>query len=263
MRYGGAAALMYVEFYIDQFFLEHFLTGALLLAATASLEKARVPWGRIAAGSLANAALTTLLLYVGLPGWNVWGIILAGGITFFNKKRSHLVKSLALLLLVTVCFGGAMEALLSLWGFPLMAGTVLAVLFVLAAGKKLERLMKLDGTVKVRLRWKERTVEVRGLIDSGNHLREPFTGRPVSIIDADIAGKLLGEAWEGQKGFLLIPYHSIGTEEGWLQGVTIDRMYVLASGKEAVIEGPVLAIYRGHISAGARYQMILHPLHTR
>lgn len=190
------------------------------------------------------------------------GIIFAGGITFYNKKRNYLVKSVVLLLLVTVCFGGALEALLAIWGLPLLAGTVLAVLFVGLAGKRLERLMKLEGTVMVRLQWGDRTEEVCGLIDSGNHLKEPLTGKPVSIIDADSIGQLLGENWERQKGFLLIPYHSIGTEKGWLQGVTIDRMYILSSGEEAVIEGPVLAIYKGHVSAEAQYQMIVHPLHT-
>lgn len=254
--------MLYFEFYIDQFFLEHFLTGALLLALTASLEKKRVSWMRIAAGSLANAALTTFFLCVNLPKWNFFGIIFAGGITFFNKKRNYLLKSMLLLLLVTVCFGGALEALLAVWGLPLMAGTALAVFLVRCAGRRLERLLKLEGTVQVRLQWRERTEEVQGLIDSGNHLKEPFTGKPVSIIDADCAHRLLGEDWENERGFLLIPYHSIGTEEGWLQGVTIDRMYVHASGEEAVINSPVLAIYKGHVSAGEQYQMILHPLHT-
>lgn len=254
--------MLYFEFYIDQFFLEQFLTGALLLSLTASLGKWAVSWKRIAAGSLASAALTTFFLCVNLPKYNFFGIIFAGGITFFNKKRNYLLKSMLLLLLVTVCFGGALEALMAIGGLPLMAGTVMAAAFLRYAGRRLERLFRLEGTVAVRLQWGERTEEVCGLIDSGNHLKEPFTGKPVSIIDADCARKLLGEDWENQRGFLLIPYHSIGTEEGWLQGVTIDRMYVLASGEEAVINGPVLAVYKGHVSAGEQYQMILHPLHT-
>lgn len=254
--------MVYFEFYIDQFFLEHFLTGALLLALTASLEKKRVSWLRIAAGSLANAALTTFFLCAALPEWYFFGIIFAGGITFFNKKRNYLLRSILLLLMVTVCFGGALEALLAIWGLPLAAGIVLAAVFIRCAGRRLERLMKLEGTVQVSLQWGERREEVWGLIDSGNHLKEPFTGRPVSIIDEDCALRLLGEGWEDQKGFLLIPYHSIGTEEGWLQGVTIDRMCVRTLKEEAVISNPVLAVYKGHVSAGAQYQMILHPLHT-
>lgn len=253
---------MYLEFYIDQFFLEHFLTGCLLLDVTAALGKTRVSWRRIAAGSLINAALTTFLLCKNLSGWSFMGIIFAGGITFFNRKRKDLMKHVLLLLLVTVCFGGALEALLAIWGLPMLAGTVLAAAFVRLAGRRLERLMKLEGTVTVRLQWKEQTEEVCGLIDSGNHLKEPLTGKPVSIIDADSAQKLLGKDWEGRRGFFLIPYHSIGTEKGWLQGVTIDRMCILAAGEEAVIDGPVLAIYKGHVSAEAQYQMILHPLHT-
>ena len=101
------------------------------------------------------------------------------------------------------------------------------------------------------------------MIDTGNRLQEPLTGRAVSIVEAAAARRLLGETWEQRRGFYLIPYHSIGTSQGWLRGVTIDSMAVKLPGGTAVIKRPVMAIYEGQVSTREQFQMILHPLHTR
>jgi hypothetical protein len=89
-----------------------------------------------------------------------------------------------------------------------------------------------------------------------------LTGKPVSIIGEDSARVLLGEHWEERCGCFFIPYHSIGTDQGYLLGVTIDRMDVGTGENLAVFRRPLLAIYQGEVSAKQQYQMILHPMHT-
>ena len=49
-----------------------------------------------------------------------------------------------------------------------------------------------------------------GLVDTGNQLTEPLTGRAVSILSPGQAEKLLTAGWETERGMCLIPYHSIG-----------------------------------------------------
>ncbi len=255
---------MYYEFYIDQFFLEHLLTGYLLIATAAFLGRQKLPRKRVMAAGAANAAVMTALVCLGLPEWYFSGMLLAGVVLFAGKGRGEFLKGLFFLLLTSVCFGGVLEVLTGLLGFPLMAGAVFAVFLLRAAGRFLTKQKALsDSLVTVRLQWEERTETLRGMIDTGNCLEEPLTGRPVSIVDAVPARRLLGETWEERRGFYLIPFHSVGTGKGWMQGVTIDRMTVELSEGTAVIKRPVLAIYDGQVSAGGRFQVILHPLHAR
>ena len=48
-----------------------------------------------------------------------------------------------------------------------------------------------------------------------------------------------------------------------MRGVTIDSMTVELPQRTEVVRRPVLAIYEGELSAGARFQMVLHPLHIQ
>ncbi len=255
---------VYYEFYIDQFFLEHLLTGFLLIAVTVSLRRQNVSWKRMLAGSAAGAAAVTAFVCLGMPGWYFAGMLLAGTVVFAGTGREEFLGGLFFLLLVSVCFGGVLQALVNLFGFPLLLGSAAAAAALWLAGRCLSRRKALrDSLVTVRLQWEERTETLRGLIDTGNRLEEPLTGRPVSIVDASPARRLLGEAWEERRGFYLIPYHSVGTEKGWMRGVTIDSMTVELPQRTEVVRRPVLAIYEGELSAGARFQMVLHPLHIQ
>lgn len=235
-----------------------------MIAAAAAFGRLKLSRMRTAAASAANAAAVTLLVCLGLPGWYFLGLLLAGGIAFAGKGREEFLRGLFFLLLAGVCFGGILEALTGMLGLPLMAGTVLAVLLLRFAGRILTRQKALrDNLVTVRLQWEERTETLCGMIDTGNRLKEPLTGRPVSIVDAAPALRLLGETWEERRGFYLIPYHSIGTGKGWLRAVTIDCMTVELSEGTAVIKRPILAIYDGKVSAGGAFQLILHPMHAQ
>lgn len=255
---------MYYEFYIDQFFLEHLLTGSLLIAASIRIQRKKLSPVRVLAGSTVNAVIVTMLVCLGMPEWYFTGMLLAGVILFAGRKREEWFSGLFFLLLVTVCFSGILEMLIGLFGFPLIAGTVVSVLLLDVTGRFLLKQKVLqDSLVMVRLQWEERSEILCGMIDTGNQLEEPLTRRPVSIIEASLAKRLLGDAWEERRGFYLIPYHSIGAERGWMRGVTIDEMTVKVSGNTAVIKRPILAIYEGELSAGKRYQMILHPLHVQ
>jgi hypothetical protein len=60
------------------------------------------------------------------------------------------------------------------------------------------------------------------LADSGNSLREPFTGRPVNLIGKTAALKLEGGI--PHERFVTVPYHAVGTEKGLLRGIRTDEI---------------------------------------
>lgn len=256
---------MYYEFYIDQFAAEHFLTGCLLLSVTSRFLGRRIPWMRIVIGSIVNSVIMILCILLGIPGGYAVGILAAGFVVFYEKSAAvgKLIKGMGAILAVTVCFGGVLEILMDLLGLPAFAGMTASVLILYAAVIRWQKQgIFLRSVMTVQLYWNGQSRTVRALLDTGNQLREPLTGMAVSILQADAAQQLLGEAWEQRRGFYLIPYHSLGTEKSWMRGVKIDRMCIEYSGKRTDVETPVLAIYEGQVSNTGRYQMILHPEHA-
>ncbi|MDO4323297.1 MAG: sigma-E processing peptidase SpoIIGA [Lachnospiraceae bacterium] len=254
---------MYYEFYIDQFFVEHLLTGYLLMRLTVKISRADISWKRVLAGSFVNTVTMMLAICAGVSWWYFSGLLLAGAFLFAGKTWKNLINGMISLLLVTICFGGMLEAILGLWGLPPVLGAIFAAVLVEAANTYREKQrLQMERIVEIKLTFLEKTASVCGMIDTGNQLTEPLTGRPVSIVEETAVKALLGDGWEARRGFYLIPYHSLGKDKGWMKGVLIDQMVVGKGERAAVILKPLLALYNGEVSTGKQYQMILHPQHA-
>ena len=86
---------------------------------------------------------------------------------------------------------------------------------------------------------------IYGSRDSGNRLREPVTGKPVSVI-----------SYEDCRGFcdtlsavFCIPYRSVGKEQGMLTGIVFERMEIFRDSGVLTVEKPVVAVAREPLSA--------------
>jgi stage II sporulation protein GA (sporulation sigma-E factor processing peptidase) len=103
-----------------------------------------------------------------------------------------------------------------------------------------------SATVPLLLRCQGRRVLLRGLVDSGNLLRDPLTGKSVVVVSPEAAGPLfpaglrptpeelhrpeevcarLAGEWEPGR-VRLLPYHAVGTEQGLLLAVRLDALEV-------------------------------------
>lgn len=257
---------MYYEFYVDQFFVEQFLTDSLLLFLTAVFCRKCVRLWRLLAGGAVGAFSMTGLVCTGWPGLWPLGLVAAGLTAFGRGNWRENGKNQICLLFVTFCFGGVLEALMELTGLPLFAGSAGAALLIWTGISGWHRKQQPESSrTTVTLFWDGNVLELEGLIDTGNHLTEPLTGKPVSVLSAEAAEKLLGKDWERRRGFCLIPYHSIGRETGWMRAVVVDEMQVAGEdGKvRIVLKKPVLAISEGYLSRKEQYQILLHPMHGR
>ena len=94
------------------------------------------------------------------------------------------------------------------------------------------------------------------MIDTGNGLRDPISGKPVSILDRNTARELLGEVC--LKDVRYVPYRSIGKDAGVLPAIQFDRMCVLKE-TSCWVEMPLIAISEERISKEGEYEMILNP----
>ncbi|MCD8335926.1 MAG: sigma-E processing peptidase SpoIIGA [Lachnospiraceae bacterium] len=258
---------MYYEFYIDQFFLEQFFCGFLLLLAAGKLGRVTPSRRRLVMGSLSGAFGMSAFVCLGWPLLYPFGFFAAAAAAFWRRPlreewRSNLSATFCLLV-VTVFFGGALEAIAALLPLPLLAAffaAYAAVSFLLGFVRK--KIRETENTATVRICLEERSLVLEGLLDTGNLLTEPITGHPVSIADEKALAPLLDAGWEERRGFCLIPYHSLGTDNGWLRGVMFDEMSVTMRRGSRVIRRPMIALYEGKVSAGGSYQVILHQGHA-
>ncbi|MCD7766280.1 MAG: sigma-E processing peptidase SpoIIGA [Lachnospiraceae bacterium] len=258
---------MYYEIYIDQFFMEQFLIGAILLAATAMLCQAAVSWRRLIAGALLGAACMTAFVCLRMPSLYPMSLPVAAAAALWRrplkKEWRHNRNGTLMLLSVTVCFGGAAEALCSLLPLSVTAVSALAATAAYGLTRTLvRRTRKGDSAAEITLRKDERTLTLHGFVDTGNHLTEPVTGRPASIAESACIAELLAENWEEQQGFCLIPYHTLGETEGWMRAVIFDEMCVTTRRGSVSFQRPLIALFEGDISKKEECQMILHPEHA-
>ncbi len=120
----------------------------------------------------------------------------------------------------------------------------------------------------------------KGLVDTGNCLFDPISRKPVIIVEKQVMeqiipsecvsllqineiGMIQKEAAAGQElwdryRFRLIPYRSIGKEQGILPGIVLDRIQLRVGEETYCQEKVTAAIYHRALSMGGEYQVILH-----
>ena len=100
-------------------------------------------------------------------------------------------------------------------------------------------------------------ITISALADTGNSLREPVSGKPVSVIEEDVLNQLNGV--KIPERFKVIPYHSIGKDNGMMDGYEIPEI-VIEDGKGNIRwQKVIVGISKNKVSANGKYQMILHP----
>lgn len=255
---------MEYEVYIDVFFLTEFFRNLLVLFLAAIMGQREIRIFRLCLA----AALGSF--------WSLWAVFLVqipvavrlfGTVTliaavmnvlaFTLKNPAEIVRANGILLAASGFLGGgllifgqftSLSSWESLFGMAAVCG---------AFGLFLEGIFKKKAIGKeryvVRLYYRGKKKDFLALADSGNRLREPVSGRPVSVI-----------CYEDCKNFcdrltsvIYIPYRAVGTERGMLPGIIFEKMEIVA-GKECIkIEKPIVAVAKEPLSGNGDFNMLL------
>ena len=105
----------------------------------------------------------------------------------------------------------------------------------------------------VRLFYRGEQREFKALADSGNRLREPVSGRPVSVV---YVGDLKGFC-DSVDGVVYIPYRAVGTRAGLLPAVIFEKMEILWEKRTVEIQRPVVAVAREPLSGDGGFTMLI------
>ena len=279
--------------YADTLFLLNALVDYLLLLAAARLageplRRVRFALGAVLGGGYAVAIFLPGMSFLAHPLCRLASVALMMLLAYGGSRR--LLRQGVLFAALTCAFGGGVVAIgllggtgLSLGGGVFYSALDLKVVLLSAAVcygvltlvfQRLARHSAVDGgLVDIKLYLGERSVSLTALIDTGNTLTDPISGRPVMVAEGERAADLfprdhrptaadlrdpaaaltrLGTG-EWRARFRLLPYRSVGVERGLLLAVRVDALEL-----DGQRSGPVLAaLSPTPVSDGGGYQALI------
>ena len=251
--------------YLDVYFLENVLLNLVLLIFTLILTGRRIRFIRLLSASLIGGMMAILpiilrlrygiayILLILLTGLLV--VTIASGIRSMSEQWTAMMYFYVMSFVWNRLFTG-LERILGT-KYTLCAAIVTANMGTVS-GYLYERkqIVKKQTIYDVEVAQQGRKLTLKALLDTGNGLREPISGRPVSIIERDVYDTLCHQTI--QERYRVIPYHSIGKEHGILQGTEVDELIIWREDEPYVQKKAVIALYEGKLSGNGSYQMILH-----
>lgn len=278
--------------YVDTLFLLNAMVDYLLLLASARLAgeplaRLRFLLGAVLGGLYAVAIFLPGLSFLARPPCRLAAAVLMVLAAFWKSRR--LLRQVVIFFALSCAFGGGVLAIallggrgLALSNGVLYSGMDLKIVLLSAAGcygaltlifQRTGRHTASSGELRpVRLTLGERQVSLTALVDTGNTLTDPATGRPVLVAEADCVEELLPpgirpspadlrdpagalerlkDPW--RRRFRLLPYRSVGVDRGLLLAVRVDQVQV---GEED--RGPMLAaLSPTPVSDGGGYRALL------
>lgn len=142
------------------------------------------------------------------------------------------------------------------------------ILFFWKKGKALQR--REQNLYNIILKKQGICCEGKGLLDTGNQLKEPITGKPVVVAEYDAVKNLFSEDLQEAivrfgKGEMdtvhpikWIPYHSLGNRCGAMPGIYVDEMIIHVNNENRIKKRVLIGIVFEPVSTQKLYQFILH-----
>lgn len=255
--------------YIESIFLLNIVMNIYLFRLTSKLTRTSTTFLRILEGSMVGAAAFCISLMIREHGrlLGVFIMILTSvgtcWMVFRSRSLRELLRLTGVIYTITFLVGGIF--LFVEKQFPFLKNMRYSVGLLLFTGTLISEgvswgirkiLKRHDcNSCMVQLEGDCGKIQVRALIDTGNCLVEPISGKCVSVLEARI--------WEQMKRFMkpeklkMIPYHTLGKKQGLMEGYEIEEMRVICQGSEKLCQQVILAVYQGNISSKQTYQMIV------
>lgn len=265
---------MYYKLYIDSVFVLQTAMNLCLLSLAGQIMRRTATRQRIWLGAVGGAGMSCLILM--LPVFTVGGRLFIGSLpvsmcmmcfTYRIYGVCSVVRASLLMAAAGFFLGGGMIWILNrirtvLKGNGSLLLTLTAgILSYLMLRMVLRWLMKRQEdnmrTVRVYVPALQQEIQIRALVDTGNHLSDPVSGAPVSVISRKIAGCMA--SCLSEEKFHAVPYRSVGKQSGILAGYELPELWIEEAGRTIRREHVIVAVCDTGIAQDSEYQMILHP----
>ena len=212
------------------------------------------------------------------------------------RTIKNLIKDLVIFYLVSFVFGGCVFALMYFFqpqmaeirngvfvgSYPLkvaLIGGVVAFVILQISFKLVKtRFSKKDMIFDIEVFINNKSVKTKALLDTGNLLKDPITRFPVIVIEHKVLGSLVSEKIlnnldkilggdideltndktfsETISRFRMIPFSSLGKQNGLLLGIKVDSLWIISDEKIDKIDKAILGIYDKSFTKNGAYNAI-------
>lgn len=155
-----------------------------------------------------------------------------------------------------------------------LAGGVVGFIIIITAFKNIKgKLTNNDMHCKIKINLNSKSIYINAIIDTGNFLKEPITKKPVIVVQKDalidmIPANILNNLERIVNGEIvdlgeyiskirLIPFMSLGKENGILLGIKIDELAIETTDKTINSKDVIMGIYNGNLTKNGKYKALL------
>lgn len=182
-----------------------------------------------------------------------------------------LLKGMIVMLSVACLTGGVMHMVVyytyAVWivrnilvtdGQLVFAGGVSVVVVILLSN--MLRMHRRDISIyKVTVVIGDEKIMLQGIIDTGNQLVDVYAGKPVNVMDKSYFEGVLYQINDyGRLKYHIIPYTTIGNNEGMIEVITSDCMYISNSNETKAYKGALIGLSDRKVSQNGEYQALIN-----
>lgn len=252
-------------FYADVFLMKNFFMDlAALYGADYFLHRYRKKRYLLLAAALGAAAGLVLLLMIKNRVWYVLisyllQTILMVFIAFGRSSYREFLENWAVTYLVFLLLGGMLEwigesnGMTSQNSVPVIAGSIFGVYGILRY--LMRRKDFKNHILEAQIMKRGVSLHVRAYWDSGNQLRDPYTGQGICILSEAKAREFFDEK---NDHFRLVPYHSLGESEGMLWVTDVDELLLFDGKKTLRLPHVAVGMADEGLLEKREYDFILH-----
>ena len=217
-------------------------------------------------------------------------------ISFNSQSIKQLLKHVVIFYMTSFVFGGAAFALiyivkpqdilmkngLFLGTYPLktvILGAMIAFIVIITAFSIVKsKISKKDMFCDIEIKLNEKIVKTKAMIDTGNMLKEPITNTPVVVVEHTLLYEcipkeilnnlenILGGDFEKitediRNEYIsklkLIPFSSLGKQNGMLLGIKPQYLKIINEEQEQVKENVIIGIYNKSLTKRGEYRALI------
>lgn len=287
--------------YIDVVFIENVVMNYIILLATRMVLKTKLSNLRLIVASSIGAIYSVMAYIVPMQIYSnfflkIFLSIIIVYISFNPKNIKTLLKQITVFYLLSFVFGGATFALiyivkpqeilikngLFLGTYPLktvILAAFIGLLLIVVTFKIVKgRLSKNDIYQNISICINGKCITEKAILDTGNMLKEPITGKPVIVVEhtcfynvlpkeilnniEEILGGEFKEIPENIKNeyisrLKLIPFSSLGKQNGMLLGIKPDYIEINEQENVKKVENTIIGIYNKSLTKDGKYRAII------
>ena len=282
--------------YIDIIFLENLFMNCIILFATAVILKLPIKIVRILISGIIGSIYAVIIYTSKLQIYSNLFLKIALSavmvyVAFNPSKIRGFLKNLMIFYLVSFTFGGVTFALLYfvkpqnisfqngvLIGVSpikiIITGGIIGFVIITISFKNIKgRLTKKDMICNLEIIQKDKKVKVKAIIDTGNFLTDPITKMPVVVVEKeklidifpksvlentmDFVNGANTEMEEYLSKIRIIPFKSLGKENGLLLGIKVDGVIINYQGNDNFIKELIVGIYEKKLSSNNSYSALI------